>query len=275
MRATNEVAMLALPRRIVEDLLSGSQEALSFRKGGIVSVGNDDEARAAYINLHNAASFADEALQRSERAGFEDGLWFVSYRYDDSDVGFWRTFSDDDAAVAYLRDRIACGATEVSLTRSRAAEFPSSAEEKAASPSIEVTQDDVAAAVERAGRRIRMGASDIAVFTDQELTLLDKRSVSYTDETIELHGSHGAIQANALTGDIVRYDEEDDAYRMHVRVDIDEFILRTGEYPEGSYDILDFALFNQDGTYAPAELSRFIEGWEDFFEAINGREASS
>jgi hypothetical protein len=267
MTGTNETSALSLPRKVVEGLLAGSQEALSFRKGRTVSVGNEEEARATYIRLHNAASFAGEALRRSKRAGSAASAWVVSYRYQGDDVGFWKSLTEEDAAIAYLRDRLAHGAEEVSLTRSLGEELPPRQDERAASPSVEVTEDDVAAAVERAARRIRIGASDITAFTDQELMLPEDRPKESEDATIELYGSHGAIEASALTGEIIRYDEEDDAYRMHVRIDIDEFILRTQEYPEGSYDILDFALFNRDGTYAPAELERAAEGWEDFFAA--------
>jgi hypothetical protein len=274
MTAENQATALSLPRKVVEGLLSGSQEALSFRKGRTLSVGNEDEARSTYIKLHNAASFADETLRRSERAGSTAGAWVVSYRYQGDDVGFWKSFTEEDAAIAYLRDRLAHGAEEVSLTRRLGEELPPRQDERAASPSVEVTEDDVAAAVERAARRIRIGATDIAAFTDQELTLPEDRPQGSEDVTIELYGSHGAIEASALTGEIISYDEADEAYRMHVRVDIDEFILRRGEYPEGSYDILDFALFNRDGTYAPAELERAAEGWEDFFAAADEAQTS-
>jgi hypothetical protein len=274
MTAKNEASALSLPRKVIEGLLSGTQEALSFRKGRTLSVGNEDEARAAYITLHNAASFADETLRRSDRAGFAGGSWVVSYRSQENDVGFWKTFTDEDAALAYLRDRLAHGAAEVSMTRSPGMEFQEGEQERAPSPSIEVTENDVAAAVERAARRMRVGASDIVTFTDQELELPDERAEVSQEAIIELCGSHGAIEASALTGEIIRYDEADEAYRMHVRVDIDEFILRTGEYPEGSYDILDFALFNRDGTYAPAELERATEGWEDFFAAADEAQTS-
>jgi hypothetical protein len=267
MTQRNEAISIALPREVVADLLAAAKEAICQREVAEHSSARRTEKGDTLLDFQHAAFFAEEVLSRSEAADARGRPWTVMYRYGRDEIGYWETFDTEGEAVRFLAGRLERGAEVVLSSR------PDHKGKKptltTCSRPIAVTEEDVQDAVERARTRIQSAGAAIAASEAQNVGIGTPES-----NTIELYGSHGGILADALTGEIVEYDEDDDSYRVHLRVDIDEFIIRTGEYPEGAYDILDFALFNRDGTYAPAELERATGGWADYFDGA-GREVPS
>jgi hypothetical protein len=258
MTQADEAISIALPREVVADLLAAAKEAICQREAAERSSARRTEKGDRLLSFQHAAFFADEALSRSEAADARGRPWTVMYRYGRDEIGYWETFDTQGEAVRFSEGRLERGA-EVVLS-SRPHHKGKQPVLTTCSRPIAVTEGDVQEAVERARTRIQSAGAAIAASEAQNVSI-----GTIERNTIELYGSHGGIVADALTGEIVEYDEDDDSYRVHSKVDIDEFIIRTGEYPDGAYDILDFALFNRDGTYAPAELERATDGWEDYF----------